>query len=79
MTFLLGSERSMPMSPMFLLLLVRILRDPHHTLEGLVGWLGEHNFEAHLCSSDRDNCFVVTGLVLIVLQCVGVSGSFWAD
>ena len=62
----------MPMFPMFLLLLVRTLRDPHHTLEDLVGWLGGHNVEAHLCFLDRDICCVAPGLVLIVLQCVGV-------
>ena len=62
----------MPMFPMFLLLQVRTLGNPHHILEDLVGWLVGQNVEALLCLLGRDICCVAPGFVLFVLQCVGV-------
>ena len=66
----------MPLSPMFLLLQLRYLRNLHHTLEGLRGWLVGQILEALCCLLGQGICYVAPGFVLLAQY--GVGGPYLA-
>ena len=61
----------MPLSPMFLLLQLRYLRNLHHTLEVLIGWLVGQILEALCCFSGEGTCYAAPGSPLTVEDGVG--------